>query len=170
MRETDYEAILEAEPVYTDDQGRDVWDMDLIVRQLLVNIMNDRGWSQAQAAKKFGFSQKTLSRFLSGQQNTSLRKLSQIATGLETTPLRFLDSHPDLGRKRPAVRIVRDKVYDRFRSVFTPQEQDQLLTLIEEIRNLGLYAAAVSTLKGIVDAGKIGKRRGKREARKKVGG
>lgn len=160
-KKRDYAKILEGKPVPGD---KEPWDLDLLVRQVLVGILADRDLSENAAAKAAGVDQRTLNRFMLGE-GMRLETLAKLCHGFETTPIRFLDSHPEVGRNRPAVRIARDQVYDRFRTVFTPQEQDHLLNLVEEIRNLGLYNVAVATLRGIVEASKIGRRRGLREKR-----
>ena len=151
-----------------DDKGNEIgWDLAVVIRQVFVQMLEDRELSESKAAERVGIDQRTLNRIIKGESGMRLSTLERWCDAFETTPIRFFQSHPDLGSQRSGIRLARDKVYDRFRQNFTPGEQDKLLSLVESVRDLGLLEVAMANLQAIVDAAKIGARRALRRERRK---
>ena len=170
----EYAAILDEDPVLRDESGQEIsWDLELIVRQVMIRMLEERDLSEAKAAKLVGIDQRTLNRFLAGESSGSLQLLETWCTAFETTPIRFLDSHPDVGRRRPSIRIARDNVFDRFRSIFSQSEQDSIMGLLEDVQSWGLFNQASMALSNLVRAAELGRSKGatdrkRRQTKKKA--
>jgi len=65
-----------------------VLDVDLgrLLGESLLRIRQDRGWTQAELARRLGISRPTLTRLESAGQNATLRTLSTLCKALRCEP------------------------------------------------------------------------------------
>lgn len=136
------------------------WDVEVMARQVLAQMMLDRGWSQNKAAQKLGLQQRSLGRFLHGQ-GTRLETLSKIINAIESTPARYFAEHPELkGTKtRPHMRVAREQDYDRLLDLLGGARLAELLRALATCARMGTVDAAMKAVRQAAETGKAARRK-----------
>jgi transcriptional regulator with XRE-family HTH domain len=141
------------------------WDVEVMARQVLAQMMLDREWSQNQAAQKLGLQQRSVGRFLHGQ-GQRLETLSKIVNAIESTPARYFAEHPELkGTKtRPHMRVAREQDYDRLLELLGGARLAELLRALATCARVGTLDAATKSVRQYAEAGKSARRKAFSEA------
>ena len=140
------------------DSGREGYDLNDIVREILGRLREERGWSETELAKQLGIPQRTMNRIMHGQ-DIKLSHLSKICASLEVNPVDFFRSHPVYDEEtRSRIRFTKDALYDRFRTLLTPAEARMVIESIEEQKRLHVFEMCSETIQGMIRVAKAARR------------
>lgn len=132
-------------------EGDERLDPNIVTRQIIAQVIRDREWSQNHAAKRMGLHQRSLGRFMNGDGWT-LSSLGDAIVGLDTDIVAFFQSHPVVtGSRAKHIHKVRNVIIDRFRTVLRPAERKELVYMIEQASDLGVYERAITAFRGAVE-------------------
>lgn len=157
-------------PSITTKSGKQGFDLNEVVREILRQLMTDRTWSEARAAREWGFTQRTLNRFMNRETGMDLDTLSRLCAELEVNPPAFFSAHPIYDHEaRARLRFVKDRLYDRFRTLLNVDEAKRVLANVEEQKRLHIFDLCSETIDGLLRVAREARRYGIAEAKKAVG-
>jgi hypothetical protein len=115
-----------------------------VLRDLVVDIMDDAGLSETQFAKRIGHSQSGFSRFMTGTGDCNITLLAKVAHYEGVTPVELLARHRVYGGKK--AQPVRDTAYAALERLLQPGEATMLGIVLAEAKRSGNFDAVIATI------------------------
>lgn len=154
-------------PKITTKSGKEGFNLNVIVREILRGIITDRGWSENRAAKEWNIPQRTFNRWLSEGASIDLEALSILCAELEVNPPAFFASHEVYkAENRARLHFAKDSLYDRFRTLLSVEEGRRVLHNVEEQKRLHIFDLCSETIDGLLRVAKEARRYALAEAKK----
>lgn len=150
----------------TTRNGKEGHDLNVILREILQAVREERGWSEAKLGEELGIPQRTMNRLLSDEGKFDVDRLSTICAALEMNPVALFASHPEYKHEaRAFMRFGKDALYDRFRTLLSPDEARKLVIGVEEQKALGIFDVISASVQGMIDAAKRARQKAIRETK-----
>ena len=140
--------------------GKAGHDLNEVIRHILERIMEERGWSETRLAKELEIPQRSFNRMMKPRGNL-IGRLSWICAALEMNPVAFFASHPEYRHEaRSFMRFGKDALYDRFRTLLSPEEARRVVKNVETQKELGIFDICSRMIDGMIETAKAAKRKG----------
>lgn len=157
--------------IYRRDHPRKVkqqWNVSDLLRDVIFQVMEERGWSMLEFASQMGVARSSVQRFLSGREVKQGRKLvqcdmdmrigfvSRICARLNETPVELFARHPAL---KTEGNLQRHQVHARLTTLLMTNDAQALLGLLEQARERGLLEQCLEQMSLSLEIAKTSERR-----------
>jgi transcriptional regulator with XRE-family HTH domain len=135
------------------DGEREGNNLDDVLRDILAQLIDERGWPEAEVGKRIGVSQSTINRFRNCKSEGKIDLISCLCAALDNSPLQLFARHPlyeEEGRQH--VRFPKDHLYDRYNTLLRNAEARDLISALEQARELGVLDEALQAIHPVLDA------------------
>lgn len=151
----------------TTKTGMSGYDLNDVVREVLRRVMDNRHLgSVTELAETLGIPQSTMDRLMKDGK-FDLDRLSAICAALEVNPVAFFASHPLYDHEaRAFMRFGKDALYDKFRTLLSPDEARRVVKGLELQKELGIFEVATRTVDALTESAKAAQRKTIRDVKK----